>query len=179
MDEVEGTTSPVPGAVTQLVALFGSAVAGDPRRMRAGLNDVLGSEARRYRAEIDAVVLAAEELGPEQLADPQLVRADALARLGERGLAGSTAQFALGAWRVALGAAGPEDQVIPASGLPVGGGLPAPTPDRATQSEPEPAPVMDFGPPTTPMSAPTPPPAPAPPPVMVPGGFGPPPPPPP
>jgi hypothetical protein len=175
MDEVEGTTSPVPGAVTQLVARFGSAVAGDPRRMRAGLNDVLGSEARRYRAEIDAVVLAAEELGPEQLADPRLVRADALARLGERGLAGSTAQFALGAWRVALGASGPEDQVIPASGLPVGGSLPDPITDPAIQSEPETDPVMDFGPPTNPMSAPTPPPAPAPPPVMVPGGFGPPP----
>jgi len=67
------------------------------------VSDVLGVESRTRRAEIDAVVLAAEESVPDDLLAGRIDTATALDRLRARGLDAGVAHFAIEVWRYALG----------------------------------------------------------------------------
>ena len=98
MDQI----SPVAAALSEAVADIGRLAASDPGRVRGLLSDALGSRAREYRAEVDAIVVGAEEDVPrdllarrrgEQGADDAALSA----RLAGRGLAPDMASFVVGA----------------------------------------------------------------------------------
>lgn len=90
-------------ALAEAVRVGGHDLVGEPRRVQGMVNDVLGPAARTRRAEIDAVVLAAEESIPEDLLADQIDADDALDRLRDRGLDREVASFAVEVWRYALG----------------------------------------------------------------------------
>ena len=90
-------------ALAQAVREVGRTLAADPRRVQGMVSDVLGAESRSRRAEIDAVVLAAEEAVPDDLMTERIDVADAMERLRERGLDATVATFAIDVWRYALG----------------------------------------------------------------------------
>ena len=90
-------------AVARAVRELGRSLATEPRRLQGMVNDVLGAESRTRRAEIDAVVLAAEESIPEDLLTERIDVDAALERLRERGLDAGVALFAVEVWRYALG----------------------------------------------------------------------------
>jgi hypothetical protein len=90
-------------ALAQAVREVGRNLATDPRRVQGMVSDVLGVESRTRRAEIDAVVLAAEESVPEDLLADRIDVEAALDRLHDRGLDAGVALFAVEVWRYALG----------------------------------------------------------------------------
>ncbi len=115
-------------ALASVVERFGPAVGDDPRRVRAGINDLLGSAARSRRAEVDAIVVAAEESIPEGLAAGDLDRDTALERVRARGLSDDSGEFAVAVWARVLGVDSDDD-----GGADVVAGLPL-----LTISTPEP-----------------------------------------
>src|SRR3954470_14993097 len=90
-------------ALAQAVREVGRNLATQPRRVQGMVSDVLGVESRTRRAEIDAVVLAAEEAVPDDLLAGRIDLATALERLRARGLDAGVARFAIEVWRYALG----------------------------------------------------------------------------
>ena len=90
-------------ALAQAVREVGRALATEPRRVQGMVSDVLGAESRTRRAEIDAVVLAAEESVPEDLLAERIDVETAMMRLRNRGLDAAVAHFAVEVWRYALG----------------------------------------------------------------------------
>ncbi len=90
-------------ALAQAVREVGRTLAKEPRRVQGMVSDVLGADSRTRRAEIDAVVLAAEEGVPEDLLADRITVDVALARLRARGLDAAVATFAVEVWRYALG----------------------------------------------------------------------------
>jgi hypothetical protein len=92
-------------ALGTVVADFGTAITNEPARLRAALTDVLGEAALAARADIDAVVLAAERgiavraagASPDELAALE-------AELVALGSIPSAASVAVSAWQVVLGA---------------------------------------------------------------------------
>jgi hypothetical protein len=111
----DGAESPTLEALRRVVERFGPEVGEDPRRVQAGVNDLLGSDARARRAEVDALVIAAQESVPTALVGDTVER-DALdRRLRDRGLSSASSSFALTAWSRALGV---DRSVEPVAGLP-------------------------------------------------------------
>ena len=90
-------------ALAQAVREVGRNLANQPRRVQGMVSDVLGVESRTRRAEIDAVVLAAEESVPDDLLAGRIDLDTALERLRARGLDAGVAHFAIEVWRYALG----------------------------------------------------------------------------
>jgi hypothetical protein len=97
-------------AVAQAVREAGHRVSGEPRRVQGMVNDVLGEQSRTRRAEVDAVVLAAEESVPEDLLTGRVSVDEAVDRLRGRGLDDGVALFAIDVWRYALGMLGSSSQ---------------------------------------------------------------------
>jgi hypothetical protein len=88
-------------ALAAAVHSVGRRLGSEPRRVQAMVVDALGTRTRSLRAEVDASVLAAEEGVPDLLADGR--SATAALRLRARGLDTAVVEFALDAWRYALG----------------------------------------------------------------------------
>lgn len=103
IDNDTGGDVAVARALAEAVRVAGSDLATEPRRVQGMVNDVLGATARTRRAEIDAVVLAAEETIPEDLLTNRIDHSTALDRLQHRGLDTDLAQFAVDVWQYALG----------------------------------------------------------------------------
>jgi len=97
--------SPVAAALAAVVRQMGVSVGSDPHRARASLTDAMAAGARGYRAEIDALVIAAEESIPAAMAVPGFDRSAAMQRLRDRGLSDDIAEFAIEAWHRSLGVA--------------------------------------------------------------------------
>ena len=96
----------VAAALRRIVRDHGRRVVEDPTRVRALLADAVGPSARELRAEIDAVVVAAEEgvgtaLG-DGVAGEDVTADDTRRSLEDRGLAPAMAALAVDAWRSAL-----------------------------------------------------------------------------
>lgn len=89
-------------AVAETLRVGGRAVTTDPRRVHGMVNDLLGPAARTRRAEVDAVVMAAEEGVVDELI-AGLDADDAVRRLHERGLRDDVATFAVQVWSYGLG----------------------------------------------------------------------------
>lgn len=90
-------------AVATAVREFGPSASTEPRRVQGLISDVLGPAARTRRAEIDAVVMAAEEQIPDDLMARRIGVGEALDRLLDRGLGRDLAQFAVEVWQFAFG----------------------------------------------------------------------------
>lgn len=90
-------------ALAEAVRRVGPELGTQPRRVRAMLTDVLGPRARDHRAEVEALVSAAEHGVPHDLAagrgDP--------AKLWAAGIDADLARFAAEAWGYALGHTAP------------------------------------------------------------------------
>jgi hypothetical protein len=108
---VSGADVAVARALASAVLAGGSRLSSEPRRVQGMVNDVLGAQARTRRAEVDAVVLAAEEAVPDDLMSGRIDVDEALERLRVRGLDGGVALFAVDVWRYALGMLG--DHSVP------------------------------------------------------------------
>jgi hypothetical protein len=100
-----GGPTAVAEAVREVVRVGGRAICDDPRRVQGMLNDLLGASARSLRAEVDAVVVAADEAVPGIVLAGGTDEA-ALAVLADRGLGREAAGYAVNVWRYALGPAG-------------------------------------------------------------------------
>lgn len=90
-------------ALAEAVQAAGPTLAGEPRRVHGMVVDVLGAQSRTRRAEIDAVVLAAEETIPEDLLAGSIDENEAVLRLLDRGLSVELSTFAVDVWQYALG----------------------------------------------------------------------------
>ncbi|MET0458864.1 MAG: cadherin-like domain-containing protein [Ilumatobacteraceae bacterium] len=90
-------------ALAQAVREVGPGLTTDARRVQGMVSDILGAESRMRRAEIDAVVVATEESVPADLLAGRITPQDGMRRLGERGLDGPVAHFAVDVWLYALG----------------------------------------------------------------------------
>ena len=140
----DDTATPLPGsdvvraALQQALEDYGRRLAEDPARLRAVLNDALGSGSADCRAAVDAVVLAAEQgvvadlvlrrgQAPDAAAD-----AAATAELGRWGLAAGTAGWVVTTWETVLRGAGS----LPAAGIPIA--VSAPQPDEVPPTAPPP-----------------------------------------
>lgn len=88
-----GVREDVTEALGRAVGIAGPEVLQQPKRLRAILADLVGRPAADHRAEIEAVVVAAEELA----GDRRRGAADVHAALVRRGIADSTASWALSA----------------------------------------------------------------------------------
>lgn len=139
----EATPATVASALASLVERFGPELGEDPRRVGALLRDLAGE----HRAEIAAVVAAAEEGVPEDLrtASPHMYAAT-LQRLVDnltqnRALAPAAAEQAVSTWAEALG-------VGPGPAVPPGGATIAVTPveDAAAPTVAAPEPAQRKGP---------------------------------
>lgn len=97
-DAAEGVRT----ALRVVVRDHGRRVAEDPTRVRALLVDALGPDAREARAELDAVVVAAEEGVPAAVGASPSAKADARARLEQRGLSPAMARVAVHCWDAVL-----------------------------------------------------------------------------
>ncbi len=127
-------------ALAQAVLEGGRSLAREPRRVQGMMNDVLGAESRTRRAEVDAVVLAAEEAIPEDMLAGRIDTDEAMERLHGRGLDDGVAGFAVDVWRYALGmlAAGSEPPSLKNSLEPnVHPGLTDPAPPSLTDPMPD------------------------------------------
>ena len=93
-------------ALAQVVRERGRNLAREPRQVQGMVNDVLGTESRSRRAEVDAVVIAAEESVPADLLSGRIAVVEALGRLRGRGLDDGVAMFAIDVWRYAFGMLG-------------------------------------------------------------------------
>lgn len=94
-------------ALSTVLGDHGWAVATNARRLRGGLNDVLGPEADEHRGALDAIVLAVDEGVVAELREAGREHAGPVARamverLTEWGLARDRAAWAVGAWVAAL-----------------------------------------------------------------------------
>lgn len=98
-----GDDTAVALAVAAALRDAGPSLVAEPRRVQGMVTDVLGAGSRTRRAEVDAVVLAAEECIPEDLLARSVSSADAVARLQDRGLDTALAAFAVSVWEYALG----------------------------------------------------------------------------
>ena len=103
MSSVEENDDAIARALSATVSRTGPGIGSEPRRVRAYLSDELKDESRSRRAEIDAIVLAAEESIPQKLVQPGFDRPAEMRRLRERGLEESVATFSIDAWRYSLG----------------------------------------------------------------------------
>jgi hypothetical protein len=90
-------------ALARAVQEVGRSLASEPRRVQGMVSDVLGADSRARRAEIDAVVMAAEEGVAEDLLANRIDLDGALTLLRRRGLDDAVATFAVEVWRYALG----------------------------------------------------------------------------
>ena len=97
-------------ALAQAVIEGGRSLAREPRRVHGMVNDVLGAQSRTRRAEVDAVVLAAEESIPEDILAGRVDDATAMDRLRARGLDDAVSAFAVDVWRYALGMLGADSE---------------------------------------------------------------------
>lgn len=93
--------SAVADALVSLIDSVGRDVSEDSGRLMACLSDELGSGLRPRRAEVDAVVLAADEAVPALIVSRD-TDDEAMARLVARGLAEPTARYAIAVWRYAI-----------------------------------------------------------------------------
>jgi glycerophosphoryl diester phosphodiesterase len=91
----------VSAALRDVVDDLGRRTAFAPPRLRAALNDDLGSRAHEFRAAIDALVLAAEASVPQSLLDG-VPSADLPEQLASVGLLPEAAQWAVENWATAL-----------------------------------------------------------------------------
>jgi hypothetical protein len=142
--DVERLADPADVAVAQALAsagrVGGPQLPSDPRRVQGMVNDVLGAESRTRRAEVDAVVLAAEESIPDDLMSGRIDVAEAIERLHVRGLDGAVALFAVDVWRYALGMLGQHSVPPTLSSSMEARSQPAitdSTPASLTESEPD------------------------------------------
>ncbi len=133
-------------ALAESVRKVGPDLGGQPRRVQAMLNDVLGSNARTHRTEIDALVLTAGEGIPGNLLNGQLDERVALERLRARGLDDELARFALDTWAYAFGVRG-SDALPPT--LPASTPTAAPGPAQREPMTAEPT-VLPYWPAGTP-----------------------------
>ena len=136
-------------ALAQAVREVGRSLATDPRRVQGMVSDVLGAESRSRRAEIDAVVLAAEEAVPDDLMADRIGVTAAMERLRERGLDATVATFAIDVWRYALGML--EADAAPPSlsnSVPNSTERRAPSTDTNRAPAPPTVPVASSAPPT-------------------------------
>jgi len=136
-------------ALAAAIRNLGRGISSEPRRVQAGLNDELAGDARSHRAEIDAVVLAAEEAIPTELDSLSFDRPAAMRRLSERGLSDEVATFSIDAWHYSLGldAPGTPAPTLTLTAEPVGvvaaTFLPdVPTPTMLPAPPPPPFPVV-------------------------------------
>jgi hypothetical protein len=143
-DGAPGASGSADAAVAQAVASAvragGPQLASDPRRVQGMVNDELGAQSRTRRAEVDAVVLAAEEAIPDDLMSGRIDVDEALQRLHGRGLDGGVALFAVEVWRYALGMLGDHSVPPTLSNSLEATSQPAvtdPTPPSLTESEPD------------------------------------------
>lgn len=90
-------------ALAEAVRSIGKDLGTEPRRVNGVVSDLLGAAVRTRRAEVDAVVLAAEEGIPEDLVADALDPEEAAGRLTDRGLGDDLARFAVAVWTYALG----------------------------------------------------------------------------
>lgn len=90
-------------ALAKVLREGGWTLTSDPRRVQGMVRDVIGAESRTRRAEVDAVVLAAEESVPDDLIAGRIDVGGAMDRLRDRGLDTGVALFAVDVWRYALG----------------------------------------------------------------------------
>ena len=133
-------------ALAESVRKVGPDLGGQPRRVQAMLNDVLGSNARTHRTEIDALVLTAGEGIPGNLLNGQRDERVALERLRARGLDDELARFALDTWAYAFGVRG-SDALPPT--LPASHPTAAPGPAQREPMTAEPT-VLPYWPAGTP-----------------------------
>ena len=126
-------------ALAEAVRRAGPALGTQPRRVRAMLTDVLGSRARDHRAEVEAVVSAAELDLPRKLAtgrgDPAQLRAT--------GMDADLARFAADAWGYALGET-TSGALPPTLSTSRPGSSPATSPGRPVAADPT---VLPYWPP--------------------------------
>jgi hypothetical protein len=129
-------TSPSSAAAFDALAIVvrdrGIGIAEDPARLRGMLNDVLAADARVNRAAVDALVIAAEEGIPRDLAsttvpDPAVLSA----RLAGRGVGPELAHQTLQAWVVAAQGGRTAPAPIPPTELPATKLPPPPGPPGA------------------------------------------------
>ena len=108
--DVRGTSQ---AALCQVLEDYGRRAAEDPNRIRALLNDVLGTAAESSRACVDALVVAASVGIPAAIREGE-APSGLVARLDEWGLDEDTAGWSVGAWTAALSGV----QSVPATALP-------------------------------------------------------------
>lgn len=137
----EGDTNPVAAALARVVRDFGPTVVYSPGRLRASLSDVLGSVGRLYRAEVDALEMAAEEGVARDIDVGSPDSAALAARLVGRGLTPEMARFAVTAWSGAL----TSGAVTPAA--PVSAAALPPVADAASSRAPAATPWSGAAPP--------------------------------
>jgi hypothetical protein len=99
----EGISPVVAAALDRVVSDNGWLSASRPGALKAGLSDVLGSEAEQHRAELDALVVSAEEGVPAELrtaghAAAQGLVPDLVQRLVGWGMTDDMASSVVGAW---------------------------------------------------------------------------------
>lgn len=146
-----GPISPVVvDALDRVVSDNGWLAASRPGSLRASLSDVLGSAADEHRAELDAVVVSAEEGVPTELRTSGRGAAVALApeltqRLVSWGMAEDLAASVVEAWTSLLpevsrsAPAVGDNQTVVSAVVPTPAPTPAPTQDPASTPTPVPA----------------------------------------
>lgn len=93
-------------ALRSVVVEHGRRIGQSPRQVRALLSDELGADAHAARAYVDALVIAAEEGVPHELAAdprPEIAAAARATLRAEGALSEAMAAFAVSAWAAALG----------------------------------------------------------------------------
>ncbi len=139
------------GALSEVLHDHGWALSGEPARLRAALSDVLGAGSDEHRGAVDAVVLAAEEGLPAELAERgsgEELRRELVEALVEWGLAETQAQRAIAAWAECAPpppevTAPPPEAVVETQLPPSVASDPAPRPDSATELPPTTMPPAD------------------------------------
>jgi hypothetical protein len=109
--ETQDEATAVARALAAAIHTFGPEVSTTPRRVQGCLSDELGSMGRSRRAEVDAVVIGAEEGVPASILDGSFHRPAAMARLQERGLTVDAATYSLDVWEHGLGTVESADEV--------------------------------------------------------------------
>ncbi len=156
----------VAATLREVVQDLGRRTALDPARLRAALNDSLGSRAQQHRAQVDVLAVAVEEGVPQGIvegSDAGLLRG----RLTDRDVREDVAEWVLATWSDALGirTASPlPPTAVPPTALPPTALPPTALPPTAlppASPPPVPRPPASGGP-TSPPPVPGPGPAPAP-----------------
>ncbi len=126
---METSETVVADALSKAVRELGTRIGEDPRRVQACLNDDLAEASRSHRAEIDAVVLAAEESVPTEMTSGSFDRPSAMQRLRERGLSDDIAMFSIDVWHHSLGLNAPGTSAPTLSSPAASTSLPDPAAD--------------------------------------------------